>query len=82
MKDAENYFSFIAGTGVSPDDRTRNFQTGERFKLRSNHISIGYQRTIWLRNTIGILSTLNNEEHTAGRRENEFDFSLNFQHKF
>jgi YaiO family outer membrane protein len=79
---ADNYLTVIAGTGVSPDDRTRNFQFSERIKLRSARLSIGFQKDIWRGNILGILGTWNNQEYVANRRENEYDIFINFQHRF
>lgn len=78
----DDYFTIIAGTGASPDDRTRNFQFNQRVKLHSARISAGFQHSIWKGNILGILGTWNNQEYVAGRRENEFDIFINFQHRF
>ncbi|MES2829488.1 MAG: YaiO family outer membrane beta-barrel protein [Bacteroidota bacterium] len=79
---ADDYFTAIVGTGISPDDRTRNFELSERLNTSSLRLSLGYQRLIWSRNVVGILGTYNREEYVAGRKENEYDISINFQHRF
>jgi YaiO family outer membrane protein len=78
----DDYYTVIAGTGASPDDRSRNFQFSDRVKLHSAHITIGFQHRIWKGDILGILGTWNNQEYVAGRRENEFDMFINFQHRF
>lgn len=79
---ADDYLTAIAGTGISPDDRVRNFEFSERLNTSSLRFGLGYQRLIWSRNIIGILGTYNQEEYVPGRKENEFDISINFQHRF
>jgi YaiO family outer membrane protein len=79
---ADDYLTAIAGTGISPDDRTRNFEFSERLKTNSLRFSLGYQRLVWARNVIGILGTYNREEYVAGKKENEYDIAINFQHRF
>jgi YaiO family outer membrane protein len=82
LSNADNYITTIAGTGISPDDRTRNFQFSDRVKLRSSRLSIGFQKDIWRGNILGLLGTWNNQEYVADRRENEFDIFISFQHCF
>jgi YaiO family outer membrane protein len=82
LNTADDYFTAIIGTGVSPDDRTRNFQFSERLKNESFRLSLGYQQLLWKRNVIGILGTYNREEYVADRKENEYDISISFQHRF
>ena len=77
-----NYLTVIAGSGVSPDDRTRNFQFADRLKLHSTRLTAGFQQTLWRGNVLNVLGTWNNQEYVAGRRENEYDIYLCFQHWF
>lgn len=79
---ADDYFTAIIGTGISPDDRARNFELEERLNTNSFRLSLGYQQLIWKRNVISILGTFNREEYVIGRKENEFDIAINFQHRF
>ncbi len=78
----DDYFTAIIGTGISPDDRTRNFEFSERLNTSSMRFSLGYQRLVWKRNVIGILGTYNQEEYVAGKKENEYDVAISFQHRF
>jgi YaiO family outer membrane protein len=82
LNTADDFFTAIVGTGVSPDDRTRNFQFSERLKNKSFRVSLGYQQLLWKQNVLGILSTYNREEYIAGRKENEYDIAIIFQHRF
>ena len=79
---ADDYFSMVLATGISPDDRIRNFEFSERLNTNSLRVSLGYQRVIWSRNIIGILGTYNREEYVRNKKENEYDISINFQHRF
>ena len=78
----DDYFTAIVGKGISPDDRTRNFDFSERLNTNSFRLSLGYQHLIWSRNIIGFLGTWSREQYVAGRKENEYDISINFQHRF
>ena len=82
LSTADDYFTMIVSTGISPDDRTRNFEFSERLNTNSLRLSLGYQKLLWSRNIIGILGTYNREEYIKGRKENEYDVSINFQHRF
>ena len=82
LNTADDYFTAIIGTGISPDDRTRNFNFSERLNNKSFRLSLGYQQLLWKRNVIGILGTYNREEYVADRKENEYDIAINFQHRF
>ncbi|MET0574175.1 MAG: YaiO family outer membrane beta-barrel protein [Pedobacter agri] len=79
---ADDYFTAIAGYGFSPDDRGRNFAITERLNLESIRFTLGYQRTLWKRNILGLFGTWNNQEYIPGRKRNEFDAQISFQHKF
>lgn len=78
----DDYVVAIVGTGISPDDRTRNINFNERINSNSLRLSLGFQKSIWSRNLIGILGTYNKQAYVRGRYENEYDFSINFQHRF
>ncbi|WP_316832883.1 YaiO family outer membrane beta-barrel protein [Pedobacter aquatilis] len=78
----DDYFTAIAGYGFSPDDRGRNFEITERLNLQSVRFTLGYQRTLWKRNIVGLFGTWNNQEYVPGRKRNEFDAQISFQHKF
>ena len=67
-------FSCHSRTGISSDDRPRNFQINERLNLRSARLSLGYQQTIWSRNIIGILSTLVGEQYVAVKERKSMTF--------
>ncbi|RZL42689.1 MAG: hypothetical protein EOP00_23235 [Pedobacter sp.] len=73
---ADDYFTAIIGTGISPDDRARNFELEERLNTNAFRLSLGYQQLLWKRNVISILGTFNREEYVPGRKENEFDIAI------
>jgi YaiO family outer membrane protein len=83
IKDSQDdYFTAIAGYGFSPDDRGRNFEIDSRLNLQSVRFSLGYQRTLWGRNIIGVFGTWNNQKYETGNKRNEYDASVAFRHKF
>ena len=67
-------FSCHSRTGISSNDRARNFQINERLNLRSARLSLGYQHTIWSRNITMILGTLVGEQYVAVKGRKSITF--------
>lgn len=78
----DDYFTGFVGYGFSPDDRNSNFEITERLNLQSIRFGLGYQRTVWRSNVIGLHSSWNNQEYLPGKKRNEFDVVISFQHRF
>ena len=78
----DDYFTAIAGYGFSPDDRGRNFDITNRINVQNARFTLGYQRTLWKRNILGLFGSYNNFKYNANSRRNEYDLSVSFQHKF
>lgn len=78
----DDYFTLIGGYGFSPDDRGRNFEIENRLNMESVRVTLGYQRTLWSRNILGIFSTWNNQKYEFGVKRNEYDASISFRHRF
>jgi len=78
----DDYFTAIAGYGFSPDDRGRNFEIDSRLNMQSVRFTLGYQRTLWGRNILGVFGTWNNQKYETGNKRNEYDASVTFRHKF
>ncbi len=79
---SDDYLTAIAGYGFSPEDVARNFDFVERVNLESLRFTLGYQKTVLKRNIIGLFGTWNKQEYTPGKKRNEYDVSVSFQHKF
>lgn len=79
---AEDYLSFSLGTGISPDDRSNNIQLGNVYKLKSNGISAGYNKTIKNLNTISITGSWTHQEYLQNTFGNQFNFGVSYQQRF
>ncbi|MBU0697100.1 MAG: YaiO family outer membrane beta-barrel protein [Bacteroidetes bacterium] len=78
----EDYVTFIAGYGFSPDNRAVNFEINDRLNLQSISFTAGYQQAFFQRHIGGIFATLNNQEYAPGKKRNELEISLSYQYKF
>ncbi|MBK5271068.1 MAG: YaiO family outer membrane beta-barrel protein, partial [Bacteroidia bacterium] len=79
---AEDYLSLGLGTGISPDDRSNNIQLGNVYKLKSNGISAGYNKTIKQLNTISITGSWTHQEYLQNTFGNQFNFGVSYQQRF
>lgn len=79
---SDDYFTAIAGYGFSPDDRGRNFEINSRLNMESVRFTLGYQRTLWRTNILGIFGTFNNQKYQSNIKRNEYEASIAFRHKF
>lgn len=78
----DDYVTAVAGYGFFPDDRGRNFEIANRISMQTTRLTLGYQRTLWKRNILGLFGTWNNFKYDANSRRNEYDVAVSFQHKF
>jgi YaiO family outer membrane protein len=79
---SDDYFTAIAGYGFSPDDRGRNFEINSRLNMEAIRFTLGYQRTLWRTNILGIFGTYNNQQYQNNIKRNEYEASIAFRHKF
>ncbi len=79
---SDDYFNLSAGYGFSPEIRDISFDIRQRISLESLRFGLGYQRTLWQRNILGLFGNWNRQEYSPGRTRNELEFSVSFQHKF
>lgn len=79
---SDDYITAIAGYGFSPEDVARNFDFIERVNLESLRFTLGYQHTVLKRGILGLFGTWNKQEYSPGKKRNEYDVSVSFQHKF
>lgn len=79
---SDDYFTAIAGYGFSPDDRGRNFEIDNRLNMESIRFTIGYQRTLWRTNVLGIFGTFNHQKYEQNIKRNEYEAAVAFRHKF
>ncbi|RZL42485.1 MAG: YaiO family outer membrane beta-barrel protein, partial [Pedobacter sp.] len=78
----DDYFTAIAGYGFSPDDRGRNFEINSRLNMEALRFTVGYQRTFWRTNILGIFGTFNNQKYETNIKRNEYEAAIAFKHKF
>jgi YaiO family outer membrane protein len=79
---AEDYLSFGLKTGISPDDRSNNIQLGQVYKLKSNGISAGYNKSFNRLNIISITGSWIHQEYLPNTFGNQFNFGVGFQKRF
>lgn len=77
-----DYLALILGYGTSPDERTTMGQIQQRIALDSYRIGGGYYRLFGKHYITGIQLTLNNQEYTPGKTQNETEIALMFQYQF
>ena len=79
---AEDYFSVGLKTGISPDDRNNNVQLGTVYKLKSNGISAGYNKTFKELNILSITGSWIHQEYLQNTFGNQFSFGIGYQKRF
>jgi YaiO family outer membrane protein len=79
---SEDYFSAGIGTGISPDDQSNNVQLNERYSLRSNNLSAGYNHAVKKMNVFFIAATWLNQEYLPGVRGNQLDVGIGYKKRW
>ncbi|TWV96824.1 YaiO family outer membrane beta-barrel protein [Chitinophaga pinensis] len=82
MNRQQDYISFTAGLGTSPDDRSRLIQFPKLAGLLTRSVGAGYQKTFKYRTTAGIFGTWINQKITTSEFQNQYDIYLTLQRKF
>lgn len=79
---ANDYLSFMAGTGISPDD-SRSYLLGDRtYKLKTFKVGAEYNFSIKRTNLFSIGSTYFNQEYKVNEKGNQIDFSVSYTKTF
>ena len=79
---ADDYLFLSLGTGISPDNVSNNVQLNNTYKLKSNGISGGYNKTIKKLNIISITTAWTHQEYLPSTFGNQFDFGIVYQRRF
>jgi YaiO family outer membrane protein len=80
---ADDYLSLALGTGVSPDDQRNNVLIdAQRYKLKSNNISLSYRKSIQRLNIVSIKVGLDNQEYLRDTKGNQLDIGLGYIRRF
>ncbi|MET6997998.1 tetratricopeptide repeat protein [Chitinophaga defluvii] len=82
MNRRQDYISFVAGLGTSPDDKSRLIQFPKLAGLLTRSIGAGYQHVFKYRTTIGINGTWITQKITSQSYQNQYDLYLTFLRKF
>lgn len=82
MNRQQDYISFTAGLGTSPDDRSRLIQFPKLAGLLTRSVGAGYQKTFRYRTTVGIFGTWINQKISDTDFQNQYDIYLSVQRKF
>ncbi|WP_421938697.1 YaiO family outer membrane beta-barrel protein [Pedobacter sp.] len=80
---ADDYLSIALGTGVSPDDQRNNVLIGaQKYKLKSNNISLSYRMSVERLNIFNIKVGLDNQEYLRDTKGNQLDIGLGYIRRF
>jgi len=82
MNRQQDYLSFNAGLGTSPDDRSRLIQFPQLAGLLTRSVGAGYQKTFKYRTTVGVFGTWINQKITDASYQNQYDIYIMLQRKF
>ncbi|RYZ50106.1 MAG: YaiO family outer membrane beta-barrel protein, partial [Sphingobacteriales bacterium] len=82
FEERDSYIYAVIGTGVSPDDRGRQFEFNSRINLSSYNAAVGIQQLLLRTHIAGVGISYNRQELVGGRKRNEFDVNLSWQIRF
>jgi YaiO family outer membrane protein len=82
MNRNQDYISFIAGLGTSPDDRSRLIQFPKLAGLLTRSVGAGYLKTFKYRTAVGVYGTWINQKVTDATFQNQYDLYITLQRKF
>lgn len=80
--DANNYFSFAIGKGISPEDFNNNLLGETRYKLKSFKLGLDYNFSIKDINLFSVGANYFNQEYLPNTKGNQYDFSISYSRKF
>lgn len=78
----DDYISFAAGTGVSPDNRANVILLETDSKLKTKKMALGYSHVFRKLNTIGLGLTWHYDEYRTDTYGNQINAGLSYQRKF
>lgn len=81
-KGAADYFSFQAGTGISPDDNRNNLLENETYKLKTFKIGAEYNFSVKKTNLFSVGAMYFNQEYRPNTRGNQVDVSFGYTKRF
>ena len=78
---ADDYLSFGAGTGISPDESS-SILLNSSFKLKSNNLSLGYRHVVKTFNIIALNASWLNTEFRHDVFGNQFNTGISYIRRF
>lgn len=81
---ANDYLSMSLGTGISPDN-DRNvglYNNGNAYKLKSNNVSLGFNKAIKTRTIISLKAALERQEYLPHIKGNQLSIGLALSQRF
>lgn len=79
---SDDYLSFGASTGISPDDAAGNVLFNAAYKLHSRSLYAGFRHLFNNRNIILLNASLANQEYGQHQRGKQFGMNIGYQRKF
>lgn len=80
--DANNYWSFAIGRGISPEDYNNNLLGTTTYKLKSFKLGLDYNFSVKDVNIFSVGGNYFNQEFQPNRKGNQFDFNVSYSRKF
>lgn len=82
FKGADDYLGLNAGTGISPDDRVRNYQYSNKTRFTSKYASVSFNHSFSNLNIISLKAGWVNQEYKLSVAGNQWDVSVGYQRRF
>lgn len=81
-KGAQDYFAFIAGTGISPEDNRNNLLADETYKMKTYKLGAEYNFSVKKTNLFSVGAMYFNQEYRPETKGNQFDITLGYTKLF
>ena len=81
-KGADDYFGFIVGTGISPEENRENLLVGDSYKLKTFKTGLEYNLSVKEKNLFSISGTYYNVEYLPEVKDNQIDITVGYRRRF
>ena len=80
---ADDYLSLGLSTGLSPDEQRNNILVNtSNYKLKSNGLTLGYQKSFKIFNVMSFRASIENQEYLKDTKGNQLNISLGYIRRF
>ena len=80
---ADDYLSLGLSTGLSPDEQRNNILVNtSNYKLKSNGLTLGYQKSFKIFNVMSFRASIENQEYFKDTKGNQLNISLGYIRRF